>query len=218
MDKQSSDERLLKLIEGQYVAGPGRGQVVLPQGQKQAGKKARKGLSLPDIKSGLKFIKLDILSVNKGLVFFVVLLTLIFFYVLLTPPGVSKAGAVTFSASDTAQIQKLINSGQEQLGARRNISLQEVKRNFFLPFGIKEGGYTPQQEKELEEELKAIKLVGIIWSQDPEVMIENQKDSRTYILKKGESLNNIFKVKNISRNSATLEISAPGGVRDYELR
>jgi len=68
------------------------------------------------------------------------------------------------------------------------------------------------------KELKDFKLVGIIWSRNPEVMIENAKDSRTYTLKKGESLNEQFKIKEISRNSTILEVNLGSGTREYELR
>ena len=65
---------------------------------------------------------------------------------------------------------------------------------------------------------EALKLVGIIWSANPEVMIENSKDSRTYTLKKGESLSDQFKIKEISRSSAILVVTTPAGSKEYELR
>ena len=101
---------------------------------------------------------------------------------------------------------------------RKNISGQDISRNFFLPGGNKNSVYLQEESKDLAESVKTLKLVGIIWSQIPEVMIENSKDSRTYILKKGDSLSEQFKVKEISRSSATLLVTMPDGPKEYELR
>jgi hypothetical protein len=218
MDKQSSDERLLKLIEGKYTSGSGRTEVMPLQGQKIVGKKIPKEFNLTKLLARLKFLKLDLAYVNKGLVLAAGILTLVFLFALFTPPSSSGFSVAGFTSTDTAQIQKLINSGQEQSVLRKNISYQEIRKNFFLPFGVPQAVYAPQDGQDLAEELKSLKLVGIIWSQNPEVMIENEKDLRTYILKKGETFNEIFKVKNISRNSVTLELFTRDGARDYELR
>lgn len=219
MDKQSSDERLLKLIEGQYGSGTrGSQQVILPQGQKPAGKKIQKKFNLTELLARVKLLKVDLAYINKGLVASAILLILVFLFVLLTPPGSSSLSLAGFSSADTLQIQKLINAGQEQAGIRKSISFQDIKRNVFLPFGSPQGAYNPQEGVDLSEELKALKLVGIIWSANPEVMIENEKDLRTYILKKGDTFNEVYKIKNISRNSVTLELSTQDGIRDYELR
>jgi len=101
---------------------------------------------------------------------------------------------------------------------RKNIGSEKLRRNFFLPAELKVGNITAAESVDILEELKDFKLVGIIWSQNPEVMIENAKDSRTYTLKKGESFNEQFKIKEISRNSAILEVNLGSGTREYELR
>ena len=75
-----------------------------------------------------------------------------------------------------------------------------------------------EDNQDLTESVKVLKLVGIIWSQNPEVMIENSKDSRTYTLKKGDSLGEQFKIKEISRSSVTLLVTTPEGAKEYELR
>ena len=41
------------------------------------------------------------------------------------------------------------------------------------------------------EATQYLKLVGISWSEDPDVMIENTKIQRTYFLKKGQSIENV---------------------------
>ncbi|MDP2043665.1 MAG: hypothetical protein Q8K15_00680, partial [Candidatus Omnitrophota bacterium] len=102
---------------------------------------------------------------------------------------------------------------------RKNILGQDIKRNIFVPPGSKSSAYTQPEGVDLTEQVKDLKLVGIVWSANPEIMIENAKDSRTYLLKKGDAFNNeTIKVKEISRNSATLEILTDSGSKVYEIR
>jgi hypothetical protein len=216
MDKHSSDERLLKLIEGQY--DPKAEKPMTFQNRKAAGKKNSVKPSLQGLVSGLKLIRFDLFSINKALVVPALFLTVIFFYAIFTPPGASKSRLAMLTSSDVAQVEKLISAGQEKLGAGMAALRQDIKRDFFLPPGVKQAENALGQSPDFKEELKSIKLVGIIWSSEPEVMIENEKDLRTYILKKGDSFGDLFKVKNISRNSALLEVATRDGPRDYDLR
>ncbi|MBU4467724.1 MAG: hypothetical protein KKC39_03130, partial [Candidatus Omnitrophica bacterium] len=147
-----------------------------------------------------------------------IFLTLIFIYTFFSAPAVSKSNAAYFTPADSAAVVKFISAGEAQGLIRKNIGREKLRRNFFLPADVKDGGVTAQENVNVLEELKDFKLVGIIWSQNPEVMIENTKDSRTYIFKKGESYNEQFKIKEISRNSAILEINLGSGTQEYELR
>ena len=113
---------------------------------------------------------------------------------------------------------KFISAGGTSGLTRKSTGGESLKRNFFLPANLKVKGVVSQESAAVSDVLKDLKLVGIIWSQNPEVMIENAKDARTYTLKKGESLNEQFKVKEISRNSAILEVNLDSGTREYELR
>jgi len=222
IDKQTSDERLLKLIEG------------APSDPKQRQMSAAPKFGLHNLKpvnfspaavnSYIKNIKVNLFFVNKTLIGVASLLIALFFYVLATGPAISRSNAVYFTASDAESIAKLVSAKETQNLGRLPISAQDLKRNIFLVFGSKApapqvpGEKSVEQNTVLTQMLKDFKLVGIIWSQAPEVMIENAKDSRTYTLKKGESLSDQIKVKEISRNSATLEMSSDTGVQEYELR
>lgn len=221
MDKGTSDERLLKIIEG------GAGEARRKPNIGISSKKPLSGMA-PATKSKFSFkdlreIKLNLSAINQGLIAAAALVTLLFLYGLFSGPSVSASSASYFSAGDAASVAKAI-SAQEAQGtpARKNILSQDFKRNIFLAPGA-----TPTQSAEADgpkvaELVKDIRLVGIIWSTDPEVMIEAGKDpatSRTYVLKKGETFeSDQFRVKEVSRNSATLEISSGGKTSDYELR
>jgi len=215
-DKQTSDERLLKLIEG--TGEPKRpGGAVLGVRNPAAHPLSVK-LNFLELKSKFKVLKVNLPILNKGLFGLAILLTLVFLYIFISGLLTSKSNSVAFAPKDTSSIIKLITAGEAQGLMRKNISNQNIKRDFFLPFGEKEDIHTPEEGPDITEEVKALKLVGIIWSQNPEVMIENSKDSRTYTLKKGEALSDQFKIKDISRSSAILLVTTPSGTKEYELR
>lgn len=54
----------------------------------------------------------------------------------------------------------------------------------------KEGSKAPPEKKtsEIVELVKDLKLVGISWSDDPDIMIEDTKDNMTYFLKRGQMI------------------------------
>lgn len=217
IDKQTSDERLLKLIEG---SGEPKhpGALLTPGARKPAARPLSLKLNFLELKAKLKALKINLLILNKGLTGLAILLTFMFLYVLISGSLTSKPDSVSFTPKDSSAIKKLISAGEAQGLMRKNISNQNITRDFFLPFGEKRSVYMQEEGTDITEEVKSLKLVGIIWSAAPEAMIENSKDSRTYTLKKGESLGDQFKVKEISRSSATLVVTTPAGPKEYELR
>ncbi len=217
IDKQTSDERLLKLIEG---AGEPKhpGAAAAAGLRRPAAHPLSVKLNFLELKSKLKALKVNLLILNKGLIGLAILLTLIFLYILISGSIISKPNSISFTHKDSSAIIKLISAGEAQGLMRKNIAGQNITRDFFLPFSEKRGVSAQEEGPDITEEVKALKLVGIIWSAKPEVMIENAKDARTYILKKGESLGDKFKIKEISRTSATLAVTTPAGSKEYELR
>lgn len=212
MEKGTSDERLLKIIEGSA-------ENKLKHAIGSNLKKPLSGLIPGRIKFSLPDFKVSLLNLNKGLIGLACLLTLVFFYTLFSGPVVSASSAAYFNPADAGAIAKVIASGASQGLLRQDISGRQINKNIFLPSGQQYGASSEESGPNLSEMVKDLKLVGIIWSSAPEVMIENAKDSRTYTLKKGESFNNEqFKVKEISRNSAILEVSSEGKSSEYILR
>jgi len=212
MDKVTSDERLLKLIEGSGE-------------HKQNVNAGAKKILANSLFGKLKFnpellqkFKVNLFNLNRGLIGLACLLTLLFLFKLFTAAG-SSGAAIDPASLDAASVARMVGVGQNQ-NTTRKISLnQEIKRNIFLPFGVKSA--TPSEEAgiNLTEEVKDLRLVGIIWSENPEVMIETAKDSRTYTLKKGELFSNgKFKIKEITNNSVTLEISVGDKISEYVLK
>lgn len=221
MDKQTSDERLLKIIEGTSESRRVQGNASGPK--KPLGKAPGldfnlASFNLVSLKGLFKKLKINLAKINTALIGFGVFLTLIFIYTLFTAPVISKSNAAFFTLADSKALVKFISVGEAQGAMRKNFSLENLKRNFFLPANLKVSSIAAGETDDILEELKDFKLVGIIWSANPEVMIESSKDTRTYTLKKGESFNEQFKVKDILRNSAILEVNSDAGPREYELR
>lgn len=216
IDKQTSDERLLKLIEG---SGEPKHPGAMTAGiRKLPGHPLSVKLNFLELKSKFKVLKINLLILNKGLIGLAILLTLVFLYILISGSIISKSNSISFAPRDGSAIIKLISAGEAQGLMRKNITNQNITRDFFLPFGEKRSVPAQEEGPDITEEVKTLKLVGIIWSRNPEVMIENSKDSRTYTLKKGESLSDKFKIKEISRTSAILVVTTPAGSKEYELR
>lgn len=217
MDKQTSDERLLKIIEGSSESH--RSQINIPGAKKALGQVAQGfKFNLVTLKNFFKNLKFNLAKINKSLIGLGAFLTLIFIYTLFSAPSISKSNAAYFVPTDSAALVKFISAPPEQGSMRKSISGESLRRNFFLPANAKVSSMAAEDNAIVLDELKDYKLVGIIWSKNPEVMIENAKDSRTYTLKKGESFSKQFKVKEISRSSAILEVDLGSGTREYELR
>lgn len=214
MNKESSDEKLLKLIEGGAEARR------LPQVGIKVKAPAR---PRQPFKFNFKF-RLSIANLNKGLFIIGVVLTVIFVYRSLA--GEKAADAELFLRVDDDSGASRKTRLKEEPG---NLPLQEYlaaleKRNMFLPAGA---AIKPEETAEqatvtaaqIEDMAKDLKLVGVIWSSAPEALVEDQTDKRTYLVKKGDTVGQKqFKVKEVRRNSAVLEIEIAGKIREYELR
>lgn len=205
IDKTTSDEKLLKLIEGTAK------KPVQKVGIKQ---KAQRKIPL----SFKSFPKPELHILNKGLLAICGLLTIIVFYNLVA--GVKIMDAELFLPAQKVDASASKFSIQERGGflSREEYLAEIQKRNAFLPSGLRESikeGMSPT----LSELVKDLVLVGIIWSKNPEVMIESTKEARTMLLKKGDTFNaEQIKVKEITRNSVILEINVSGEITEYELR
>lgn len=62
---------------------------------------------------------------------------------------------------------------------------------------------SPQTSEELKSLVDTLKLVGIIWSQAPQAIIEDTKEGRTYLLNRGGKLKNA-RVKEILKDRVIL--------------
>jgi len=79
------------------------------------------------------------------------------------------------------------------------------RRDIFSPVKLI-SAENPQEEakKVLSTLVKDLKLVGISWGTDPEVIIEDTKDNKTYFLKTGDTIGK-FKIETIFKDKVVLE-------------
>ncbi|KKT02309.1 MAG: hypothetical protein UV78_C0050G0011 [Parcubacteria group bacterium GW2011_GWA2_43_17] len=215
MNKESSDEKLLKLIEGQAKNSGGPKPVLSLKFKPKAAK-----FSLKDIPFKLK-LNFNLPFLNKSLFVVCVLLTLIFVYILIFGSR-SNLNAELFFLTPGANVSLKPQAGQKE---EFKPSLQEYldtakKRNVYLPRGkIISNPQAAQETVRLADLVKDLKLVGVIWSTNPEAMVEDMVNKRTHLLKKGDTFGaNQYKVKDITRSSVILEITVEGAVKEWELR
>lgn len=207
MDKESSDEKLLKLIERSGHVPP-----LASVGVKRMNTKF--GLPLPVIKLRFHF---NLFSLNRALVAVGVLLTGLFLYNFIIGSRYSNSDFLIASVKNLSAFPK-----PKITEDKATVDLQEYldfldRRNAFLPAGFSK---KENIDNALVSDLvKDLKLVGIIWSNNPEAMIEDSVENRTSLFKKGERCSqDRFKIKNITRNSVILELNIGSQVREYELR
>lgn len=209
MDKTTSDEKLLKLIEGASGLRPNQ-----KIGVKQKG---RSFLPLP-LKFKFPTLKhyLNFRSINKGLYLICGLLTLVFLFTIINDGSAVRADLIFPSTKPGGKLAKLVNRN-DNIFLGLDEYQQEIKnRNIFLAVGLK-GSSQEELGHDLSQMAQDLKLVGVIWSNNPEVMIESTKENRTYLLKKGDTVSQ-FKIKDITRSSAILETEVEGKAEEYELR
>ena len=213
MDKSTSDEKLLKLIEGTASIKPTHKVGLKPKG---------KGLfalpfSLPVNPLKIKIVPLiNLPNINKGLFVACGLLTLWFIIAIATGAQIVRADLI-FPTSKGAGLAKGINQqGNSFLGLQDYLG-EISKRNIFLAANIRASG-----EKAVAPDvvllMQDLKLVGIIWSKSPEAMVESVKDAKTYLLKKGDTISQQLKIKEVTRNSVILEKEIEGQMQEFELR
>ena len=79
------------------------------------------------------------------------------------------------------------------------------RRDIFAPIRLK-SAENPQEEtkKALATLIKDLRLVGISWGSDPEVIIEDTKANKTYFLRAGDPINS-FKIDTILKDKVILE-------------
>ncbi len=210
MAKESSDEKLLNLIEGMADAKK------MPKGNP---KSFRNKVDFAQTVAKLKF-KFDLVNVNRGLIGLGFIFTIVFLYIFLSDSGI-KNYDLLFPQVDNASSAKDNKTVVEKTLKLQDYQDVTAKRNMFLPSGVVVNSDAGQEQVEakLEELAKPYKLVGIIWSNSPEAMIEDETDKRTILLKKGDLVGpKQLRVKMITKNSVVLECELDNQLREIEIR
>lgn len=207
MNKESSDEKLLKLIEGSAKV-PHLSSIGVMR------KKTRFGAFFLFAKFKPR---VTLSNINKFLFIISMLLTMVFFYNFIAGPRYAASSFLFDSITNISSFTKPKPDVNKSV-----LTIQEYldsldRRNVFLAAGF-------LQKETIDtvvvtDLVKDLKLVGIIWSNNPEAMIEDLTENRTLLLKKGEKFRqDKFKIKDITRSSAILDITVKDQHIEYELR
>jgi type II secretory pathway component PulC len=160
--------------------------------------------------------QLDAKLINQVLTFFIFFLVLYFlstFFVSLV--GLKKVPRLEFKAS----ADRGTTSPQEVLALKKAAAyyLEKVTQRDIFRMGEKKtdnaaaGPKAPSSK--IIEATQNLKLVGISWSNDPDVMIEDAKAGRTFFVKRGQTIGEI-KVQAIFKDRVVLSYDG----EEIELR
>ena len=198
-DKITPEEKLLKIIEN-------------PQTSKEmASRPASKGAGV-SVKPPAGFLKrlnieadiskyLTLRTANRGMVVLCVIATVIFItsYVTLGSSLNKRYDKVAEEATMSDISAKKIFIPEERFS---EIVQAAKARNMFtaLPISAAAQAAAPV---EVVQTITNLKLVGILWSDSPQAMIEDSQEKKTYLVGGGEQIGQ-FKVDSIARNKVVL--------------
>lgn len=98
-----------------------------------------------------------------------------------------------------------------------DVLVQSTQRNVFtlVPPKVEAPAPPPKEVEDLTPQANDLKLVGVIWSETPQAMIEQAKEGKTSLVSKGEGIGP-FRVKEILKDKVVLGLET--GEQTWELR
>lgn len=168
----------------------------------------RGGLRQPDIKTLNSILK------------FCVFVLLFYFIVNLSLSIVRLRKDITFRKIKIEKIEEE-KPFQQIVSPLKAVSyyLEKARERDIFTIGIKKeipetGIFAKGPSQAILEATQHLKLVGVSWSADPDVMIEDTKTQRTFFLKKSQTIDNEIKVQAIFRDKVVLSFRG----EEIELR
>ncbi|HTZ11144.1 MAG TPA: hypothetical protein VMD04_02025 [Candidatus Margulisiibacteriota bacterium] len=168
-----------------------------------------------EMQSG-SFVHLDVRTVNQYLKVCVAVLALYFLinlYASITnlkkdiqvSPKLMKT-----SEGESLQVSSLLKSASYYLEKARERDIFTMNKK---PVS-NEAGLPKVSAEKIAEATQNLRLVGISWSDDPDVMIEDTKIQRTFFLKKGQVLEKDIRLKAVFKDKVILSYAG----EEIELR
>jgi len=161
---------------------------------------------------GFSLEQLDIKVVNRALGFLVVPLLLYFSGNLVI--SLITLGKAPRLESNTAAV-KIETIFPEPAGLKKAVSyyLDKVRERDIFTMGLKKAAVDLLPSSKSLDVSSSLKLVGISWSSDPDAMIEDTKELKTFFVKRGEMVGEA-KVQAIFKDKVVLSL----GKEEFELR
>lgn len=210
-DKITPEERLLKIIEGPVQQARARPAGLLKQVQAVAPHDLINRFKKIHIDKDV-FKKINLNTVNKTAILICGVFT-IFLMVDLTRNSF-MVGNRFDKLKAAVEVLGIQEAGTPQMDADiNNIFSNNSGVNMFSAKPRKAETNAAPASVEAEVPLPNIKLVGIIWSESPQVMLEDSKENKTYLLNIGDKIGDIT-IKAIMQD----KVIVTNGQRERELR
>jgi hypothetical protein len=219
-EKQSSPEKdLLKLIEKPMSNGSLRAATARYQGRSFFAADALRGriaFFLNTLRSvGLGWFHPDIRMVNLLLVLVMVVLGGGLFMTITKSMEMLKKGVPPSSVAELSRGEQAVAVPSVLKDAEYYVGKATMRDLFNMVIKADAAGTVAQgPTQKMIDATEALKLVGISWSQNPDVMIEDTKTQRTMFLKEGQALENGMKLKKVFKDHVVLQLNA----EEMELR
>jgi len=206
-DNLTPEEKLLKIIENPQ--NDRRKSSGTNMGRGAGGPKKGPGTGLGAWLSKFRIDKntirdLSLKTVSK-IVLVLCLIFTIFFIIDFISMGSSSAKKLNKLAAEAAAPDiKENKTAIKDVGLIEAINL--AKRHNIFSFLPQTAGIPTQASTmpvEIEEIIKNLKLVGIIWSNNPQAIIENTKEQKTYLVNGGDKMS-IMDIKRVLRDKVIL--------------
>ena len=207
-DNITPEERLLKIIESPGI-----------QKAKVYFSAKAKAVNLKAVISQIKNIRFDkniIKKINLRLANKIVVSLCGFITLFLLFDFFRVGGNLRSRFEKTLRASKVAITEEKKV-ALPNVNIEEVfaqvtRRNVFtfLPAPSKAEA---SQSPDITGIISNFKLVGIIWSNSPQAMIESAKEQRTFLLSQGEQIGQV-RIKTIFKDKVVIEVEG----KEQELR
>ncbi|MDP3790870.1 MAG: hypothetical protein Q8R38_02375 [Candidatus Omnitrophota bacterium] len=205
-DNLTPEEKLLKIIENPDVPKRDMSLAGKMKSINAAPLKSWFGRLHLD-KSILKRINLRLINKIMAVACLIITLAWIFNFTA-TGIGLAKRFKQVISGQEASR-------QEEKILAKVDVNIEEAltqikRRNMFTLLPSKAEA---QASVDIGLTLGNLKLVGILWSDNPQAMIENSKEQKTYFVTKGDKIGDI-EVRNILRD----KVVVGRGAEEWELR
>jgi len=215
------ERELLKLIEEPGTAGkiPSvKERIKLFNLFSPAALKARLSFLRAKFKGGFKLqslIHLEFSVVNRALEFFIfILLFYLVSNLIISMINLNKKSSLAFEIK-----KNIVSSGLPEISLLKAASyyLEKARARDIFKMGLTSAAETGDLPtvpvSRIAEASRKLKLVGISWSKDPDVIIEDTKAEKAYFLKRGQMIDDI-EVKAIFKDKVILSYQG----EEIELR
>jgi type II secretory pathway component PulC len=203
--KITPEERLLKIIENPNQQVSRKQTDTKTKGGVSQAKGANDILkSAPDIFRAINrkiFRTPGFRMVNKTLLVFSVLMTIFVFFDFFKFAGtMNKKFETVRSSTGTAEMSK--NQGPVPVFDPASSLALSRKRNMFALLSLSANAASDIPE-DIAQVIGSFKLVGIMWSANPQAMVENSKEQKTFLVNTGDFIGPVT-VKKILRDRVIL--------------